>query len=194
MWYWGWGLFRTRRFGEAWCAVGVFGANRAAAALYRSTLEKVLKANGYRKEVDPKVNDLFKGIDAACNDNLKSEARKGGRTKMFVFWGMTYSMTTGVKSLMTRLSGRILTQRILEDFYDDRETVLEALKEKKGLPEEKAAEARPNEAWRNFRCSILLRTIRARTANRETLRSRHRAGSQGQRLGVTRSEFGQGKA
>ena|SRR5579863_2648909 len=41
-------------------------ALRAASALFRSVLEKTLKANGYTKGSDPKLTDLYKRIDAAA--------------------------------------------------------------------------------------------------------------------------------
>lgn len=113
-----------------------FGANRAAAALYRSTLEKVLKANGYREEVDPKVNNLFKGIDAACADNIISEARKRRAHEDIRLLGndVLHDDWREVVNDEVERAHRY-TQRILEDFYDDRETVVEALQEKKRLPE-----------------------------------------------------------
>lgn len=113
------------------------GANRAAAALYRSTLEKVLKANGYRKEIDPKVSNLLKGIDAACGDNLISEARRKRAHEDVRILGndVLHDDWREVTNDEIERAHRY-TQRILEDFYDDRETVLKALKEKKRIPEE----------------------------------------------------------
>jgi hypothetical protein len=120
-----------------------FGANRAAAALYRSTLEKVLKANGYRKEVDPRVNNLLKGIDAACADNLISEARRKRAHEDVRILGNDVLHDDWREVLNDEIErAHRYTQRILEDFYDDRESVLTALREKKRVPqEETAAEA-----------------------------------------------------
>lgn len=121
------------------------GANRAAAALYRSTLEKTLKANGYRREVNPKVNNLFAGIDAACADNLISEARKRRAHESVRIVGndVLHDEWRKVENDEVERAHRY-TQRILEDFYDDREAVLDALIKAKRLTQEQAtAEARP---------------------------------------------------
>src|SRR5437763_1654268 len=53
-----------------------FGANRAASALFRSVLEKTLKANGYVKTNDPTLRDLQKRIDAAAVDGVITDARR----------------------------------------------------------------------------------------------------------------------
>jgi Domain of unknown function (DUF4145) len=121
-----------------------FGANRAAAALCRSTLEKVLKANGYRKEVDPKVNNLLKGIDAACDDNIISEARRKRAHEDIRLLGndVLHDDWREVTNDEVERAHRY-TQRILEDFYDDRETVVKALQEKQRLPEQTAADTKP---------------------------------------------------
>jgi Domain of unknown function (DUF4145) len=51
-------------------------ANRAASALFRSVLEKTLKANGYTKGNDPTLKDLQKRIDAAAADGVITDARR----------------------------------------------------------------------------------------------------------------------
>jgi Domain of unknown function (DUF4145) len=53
-----------------------FKAKRAASALFRSVLEKVLKANGYTKGNDPTLRDLQKRIDTAAADGVITEARR----------------------------------------------------------------------------------------------------------------------
>jgi hypothetical protein len=53
-----------------------FKANRAASALFRSVLEKALKANGYTKGNDPSLRDLQKRIDGAAADDVVTDARR----------------------------------------------------------------------------------------------------------------------
>jgi hypothetical protein len=98
--------------------------NRAASALYRSALEKTLKANGYTKGTDPSLRDLQKRIDAAAADGVITQARQRkahddiralGNDVLHDDWRV-------VADDEVEDSHRY-TQRILEDLYDDRPTV-----------------------------------------------------------------------
>lgn len=114
----------TTEFQEAeTCAA--YGCNRAASALFRSTLEKVLKANGYAE------GSLQKKIDDAETDGIISAPRKRraqddirvlGNDVLHDAWRM-------ISDEEVEAAHRYL-QRILEDFYDDRETVEKILSTK----------------------------------------------------------------
>ena len=100
------------------------GLNRAASALFRSVLEKTLKANGYTKGNDPSLRDLQKRIDAAAADGVITQARQRkahddirslGNDVLHDDWRL-------VADDEVEDSHRY-TQRILEDLYDDRPTV-----------------------------------------------------------------------
>jgi hypothetical protein len=110
-------------------------ANRAASALFRSTLEKAFKANGYTKANDPTLTDLQKRIDAAADDGVITDARRKkahddirslGNDVLHDDWReVTYDEVE---------AARHYTQRILEDLYDDRQTVELLLSEKNRVP------------------------------------------------------------
>ena len=112
-----------------------FKANRAASALYRSVLEKVLKANGYTKGNDPSLRDLQKRIDAAAADGVITDARRKrahedirslGNDVLHDDWREVTDDEVG--------NAHRYTQRILEDLYDDRGTVEAILIAKNKLP------------------------------------------------------------
>jgi hypothetical protein len=112
-----------------------FGANRAASALFRSVLEKTLKANGYTRSNDPSLKDLQKRIDAAAADGVITDARRKrahddirslGNDVLHDDWRDV--ITDEVQS------SHRYTQRVLEDLYDDRSTVEAVLIAKKRLP------------------------------------------------------------
>lgn len=112
-----------------------FGANRAASALFRSVLEKVLKANGYTKSNDPTLRDLQKRIDAAGSDGVITDARRRrahddirslGNDVLHDDWR---EITDEEVENAHRYS-----QRILEDLYDDRATVEAILVSKTRIP------------------------------------------------------------
>jgi hypothetical protein len=102
-----------------------FGSWRAASALLRSTLEKTLKANGYKN------GNLKDKIDEAANDGIITESRKKkvhedirvlGNDVLHDEW----RLVTEDEVILSHH----YTQRILEDFYDDRSTVENMLKSK----------------------------------------------------------------
>lgn len=109
-----------------------FGFNRAASALFRSALEKTLKANGYTKANDPGLRDLQKRIDAAAADGVITSARQRkahedvrslGNDVLHEEWREVTDEEVE--------SAHHYTQRVIEDFYDDRKSVEILLREKK---------------------------------------------------------------
>ena len=101
-----------------------FKANRASSALYRSVLEKTLKANGYVKGNDSSLTDLYKRIDAAASDGIITDARRKkahddiralGNDVLHDDWRVVTDDEVE--------DAHHYTQRILEDLYADRPTV-----------------------------------------------------------------------
>jgi uncharacterized protein DUF4145 len=101
-----------------------FKANRAASALFRSVLEKTLKANGYTKGNDPTLKDLQRRIDAAAADGVITDARRKKAHDDIRSLGndVLHDDWRQVTDDEVENSHRY-TQRVLEDFYDDRATV-----------------------------------------------------------------------
>jgi hypothetical protein len=110
------------------------GANRAASALFRSVLEKTLKANGYIKSNDPSLRDLQKRIDAAAADGVITDARRKRAHDDVRSLGndVLHDDWREITNEEVEDSHRY-TQRILEDLYDDRATVEAVLVAKKRL-------------------------------------------------------------
>lgn len=110
-------------------------ANRAASALFRSVLEKTLKANGYTKGNDPNLKDLQKRIDAAAADGVITDARRKRAHDDIRSLGndVLHDDWREVADEEVENSHRY-TQRVLEDLYDDRATVEAILVTKKRLP------------------------------------------------------------
>lgn len=93
---------------------------RAAAGLFRSVLDKTLRANGYK----PKKESLKDQIDQACEDGVITQARKNraheevrvlGNDVLHDDWHQIPEEDV--------LAARHYCQRVLEDFYDDRAEV-----------------------------------------------------------------------
>lgn len=107
------------------CASRAF---RAAAALFRSTLEKTLKANGYT------TGSLYEKIALAIADGLLSQAR-GQRAHEIRIVGndVLHEAWRPVGEDEVEASHRY-TQRILEDFYDNRPAVEKELIAKNRIP------------------------------------------------------------
>ena len=106
---------------------------RAAAGLFRSVLEKTMSANGY----DSGFNNLVAKIDAAAGDGVITSSRQKrahqnirslGNDVLHEDWQQI--------SLEEVEEAHHYCQRILEDFYDHRESVLEILKEKGRVSED----------------------------------------------------------
>jgi Domain of unknown function (DUF4145) len=121
-------------FREAEACQGL-GLNRAASALFRSVLEKTLKANGYTKGNDPSLRDLQKRIDAAAGDGVITQARQKKAHEDIRALGndVLHEDWREVTDEEVEDSHRY-TQRTLEDLYDDRPTVEAMLVIKKRLP------------------------------------------------------------
>lgn len=105
--------------------------NRAASALFRSVLEKTLKANGYTKGNDRSLTDLQKRIDAAAGDGVITDARRKKAHEDIRALGndVLHDDWREVSDDEVEDAHRY-TQRILEDLYDDRATVEAILKTK----------------------------------------------------------------
>jgi Domain of unknown function (DUF4145) len=105
------------------------GAWRAASAMLRSTLEKTLKHNGYltgslASKIDKAASDGV--ITAARSKRAHEEIRVLGNDILHDAWR---NVTEEEYDLAHRYS-----QRILEDLYDDRPSVVALLTEKKRFP------------------------------------------------------------
>lgn len=112
--------------------IGV-GALRAAAALLRSTLEKVLKANGYDQAT------LVSKIEAASKDGVLTEARMNRANALVRVLGNDVLHEEWREVMVEEVSSaHHYVVRVLEDFYDDRPTV-ETLLIQKGRRLEKHA-------------------------------------------------------
>lgn len=111
------------------------GLNRAASALFRSVLEKILKANRYTKSNDASLRDLQKRIDAAAEDGVITQARQRRAHDDIRSLGndVLHDDWREVTNEEVENAHRY-TQRILEDLYDDRRTVEAILIAKKRLP------------------------------------------------------------
>ena len=119
---------------------------RAAAALFRSVLDKTLKANGYKSGRN--VN-LQAQIDEAAKDGVITEARKKrAHEDIRVFGNDILHDDWRELSEEDVEPAHRYTQRVLEDLYDDRASVLKQLKEadRKPLAEEDGKNGVPNPA------------------------------------------------
>ncbi len=102
-----------------------FGAYRAASALYRSCIEKVLKGSGYTS------GDMKSKIDLAAKDGVITESRRLRAHEEIRVLGNDVLHDEWRKVLEEEaISAQEYSLRIIEDFYDHRESVLKVLKEK----------------------------------------------------------------
>ncbi len=110
-----------------------FGAWRAASALLRSSLEKTLNVNGYRK------NKLYNNIEDAAADGILTEARRRRAHEEIRVLGndVLHDEWREVDEEEVDLAHHY-AQRILEDFYDDREAVEPVLITKNRITKPKA--------------------------------------------------------
>lgn len=115
-------------------ACAASGANRAASALFRSVLEKTLRANGYVKGTDPTLTDLKKRINAAAADGVITDARRQRAHDNIRVLGndVLHDDWRKVDDDEVEEAHRYM-QRILEDLYDDRQTVEKILLAKKRI-------------------------------------------------------------
>jgi hypothetical protein len=96
---------------------------RAASAMLRSTLEKTLKINGYTS------GNLKSKIDVACDDGVITAARKQkAHDDVRVLGNDILHEEWREVSFDEYEAAHHYTQRILEDFYDDRPSVEALLK------------------------------------------------------------------
>ncbi len=109
------------------------GATRAAAGLFRSVLDKTLRASGYKT----KRESLEKQIDEAAKDGVITESRKRKAHEEIRVLGndVLHDEWHPIPDEDVE-AARHYTQRILEDFYDDRESVLKLLRDSNRQPEE----------------------------------------------------------
>lgn len=117
------------------------GALRAAAGMFRSVLDKTLRANGYKEK---KGTNLEQQIDAAGKDGVITRARQRRAHDEIRVLGndVLHDEWHEVPAADVEAS-RHYAQRILEDFYDDRSSVLNTLRDAGRIPDEdkSAAEA-----------------------------------------------------
>lgn len=101
------------------------GCYRAAAALLRSALDKTLRSNGYKVG---KRTSLKKQIDEAAQDGVLTEARKNRAHEDVRVLGndILHEAWRRIAEEEVEACHRYV-QRVLEDFYDDRESVLKLL-------------------------------------------------------------------
>jgi hypothetical protein len=116
-----------------------FGTLRAASALFRSTLEKTLKANGY-------VNGtLQRKIDDAAADGVITEPRKQrAHDDIRVLGNDVLHDEWRVITFEEVEAAHKYTQRVLEDFYDDRNTTIQLLQQKGRIQPPQPAQAPQN--------------------------------------------------
>ncbi|WP_411878400.1 DUF4145 domain-containing protein [Polaromonas sp. YR568] len=95
---------------------------RAAAGLFRSVLDKTLRANGYKSE-----GNLKSQIDAAAADGVITASRKRRAHEEIRVLGndVLHDEWISLNAEDVELA-HLYSQRLLEDFYDDR-TSVEAL-------------------------------------------------------------------
>jgi len=107
--------------------------NRAGAALFRSVLDKTLRENGYKT----KRESLADQIDEAAADGVITGARqKRAHEEIRVQGNDVLHDEWQEISLEDVEAAHHYVQRILEDFYDDRESVLKLLRDAKRVPAE----------------------------------------------------------
>ena len=94
------------------------GAHRAASAMLRSALEKVLKKNGYDE------GNLKKNIDKAADEGLLTASRKErAHTEVRDLGNDVLHDAWREVTAEEAQSAHHYVQRVIEDFYDDRPTV-----------------------------------------------------------------------
>lgn len=100
---------------------------RAAAGMFRSVLEKTMRANGYNTTREKR---LVQQIDGAAKDGVITLARKKRlRAELRVIGNEILPDDPDKVTEQDIELARRYCQRILEDFYDDRESVLTLLRD-----------------------------------------------------------------
>ena len=125
------GIQREFREAEICSEIGCY---RAAAAMLRSVLDKTLRANGYNTREN---KNLKQQIDAAATDGVITRARqKRAHDEVRVLGNdVLHDDWHEIKEEDVEVSRQYL-QRLLEDFYDDRPSVLVLLKTAERIPDE----------------------------------------------------------
>lgn len=107
---------------------------RAAAGMFRSVLDKTLRANGYKVKTGTRLDQQ---IDAATKDGVITESRRRrAHDEIRVLGNDVLHDEWHEIPEEDVLDARHYAQRILEDFYDDREIVLKMLREANRIPDE----------------------------------------------------------
>lgn len=109
-------------------------ALRAAAGMFRSVLDKTLRANGYK---EARGTTLEQQIDNAAKDGLITPTRqRRAREEIRVLGNDVLHDEWHSIPIDDVEAARHYAQRILEDFYDDRDSVLRQLREAGRKPSE----------------------------------------------------------
>lgn len=107
---------------------------RAAAGMFRSVLDKTLRANGYKEK---NGTTLEQQIDAATKDGVITEARRRrAHDEIRVLGNDVLHDEWHAVPVEDVVAARHYAQRILEDFYDDRDSVLKQLRAAGRVPDE----------------------------------------------------------
>ena len=107
---------------------------RAAAGLFRSVLDKTMRANGYKTTQE---KNLYQKIEAAAEDGIITQARKRRAHDEIRVLGNDVLHDEWQEIAEEDVEAcRHYCQRILEDFYDDRVSVLKLLEEAGREPED----------------------------------------------------------
>jgi hypothetical protein len=110
---------------------------RAGAAMFRSVLDKTMRANGYKTNDAKNLRDQ---IDAAAADGVITPARqRRAHDEVRVLGNDVLHDDWRPVSLEDVEAAHHYVQRILEDFYDDRGSVLKQLRKAKRVPNEDKA-------------------------------------------------------
>ena len=120
------------------------GCLRAASGLFRSTLEKALRASGYRVSAKTSLQGM---IDLANQDGAITKARRDRAHKDIRVLGndVLHDDWREIEEEEVTLAHHY-TQRLLEDLYDDRATVIHVLQAAGRVPDELAQSAGGNAA------------------------------------------------
>jgi hypothetical protein len=121
-----------REFREAVMCVEA-GCLRAGAGMFRSVLDKTMRANGYKT----KGVDLYNQIEAAAADGVITESRKKRAHEDIRVLGndVLHDEWEAIQAEAVEAAHHY-AQRILEDFYDDRPSTLALLVSKGRVPDE----------------------------------------------------------
>ncbi|RDK04618.1 hypothetical protein DLM46_01750 [Paraburkholderia lacunae] len=125
------GIIKEFREGEECAEAGCY---RAAAALFRSVLDKTLCANGYKLK---KGTPLEQQIDLAAEDGVITASRRKRAHEEIRTLGnyVLHEEWRQVTPSEVKVAKEYAAY-LLHDFYDDRETVLALLREKNRFADE----------------------------------------------------------